>query len=97
MAVAFFAQSYSASQLKSPTWDEPYHMAMGLAYLETGVIFSTLDHTPLLREIAACLLPAVGIDWPDSEIGNRVISVTQPDFHTAIGLQYAAGREIMRA
>ena len=97
LAFAFFAQSYSASRLKSPTWDEPFHMAVGLAYIETGSIFSTLANTPLLREIAACLLPAVGIDWPDSEIGNRVITVTQPDFHTAIGLQYAAGREIMHA
>ena len=63
-AVVFFLISLSASLVKSPIWDEPYHIAAGLSYVETGRIVINQQHPPLLKEISGLFLRAAGVRWP---------------------------------
>lgn len=74
LAVAFFLQSFFASRIKSPGWDEPFHVATALLYVETGRIVRVTDHTPLLREISGLFMRAAGIRLPstaDAEAAKR--------------------------
>lgn len=65
-ALAFFAQSFSASLKKSATFDEPAHISAGLSYVETGRIAVGLEHPPFLKELSALALSAAGVHWPAS-------------------------------
>jgi hypothetical protein len=64
LAAAFFAQSLTVSVKKSATFDEPMHIAAGLSYVETGRIFVSPDHPPLLKELSALVLRQAGVRWP---------------------------------
>jgi hypothetical protein len=94
LAAAFFLQSYSASLLKSPTFDEPVHIAAGLSYVEAGRILVNPEHPPLLKEISGTFLRAAGVRWPESPqaaallkgdlrlarpVGNAIIADNGPD------------------
>ena len=57
----FLAQSYTASRIKSPTADEPYHIAAGLSYIEKGYIQVNPQHPPLLKELSGLSLRLAGI------------------------------------
>ena len=67
------AQSFTASLRKSPVFDEPPHIASGLAYLEKGIFQPNLQHPPLLKELSAIFLAAAGIHWPNSEIAQALV------------------------
>lgn len=61
---AFLFQSYSASRLKSPVFDEPFLIPAGLSYVQTGAIRLYMQHPPLLQELAGLSLTLSGIRWP---------------------------------
>jgi hypothetical protein len=54
----------SESLLKSPTSDEPPHIASGLSYVSTGVFRANPQHPPLLKELSGLSLLIGGIRWP---------------------------------
>lgn len=64
LATIFGLQSYSASLLKSPTYDEPVHIAAGLSYVQTGIFQLNVQHPPLLKELAGISMLLGGIRWP---------------------------------
>lgn len=64
LALAFLAQSLSASLKKNATFDEPAHISAGLSYIATGHVVIGPEHPPLLKEISALGLSAAGIGWP---------------------------------
>ena len=63
-AAIFFVLSLCASLVKSPIWDEPYHIDAGLSYVETGRIVVNQQHPPLLKELSGLFLRAAGVRWP---------------------------------
>jgi hypothetical protein len=64
LIVIFAAQIYFESRTKSPSSDEPPHLASGLAYVETGVFRGNLQHPPLLKELSGLSLRLGGVHWP---------------------------------
>jgi len=64
LVLIFLVQALLESRLKSPTSDEPPHIAAGLSYLETRTFRANPQHPPLLKELAALSLLAGGIRWP---------------------------------
>jgi hypothetical protein len=58
------AQIALTIRMKTPTFDEPAHIGAGLSYLETGEFKINLQHPPLLKEIGALPLLAMGTYWP---------------------------------
>ena len=63
-AAVFFLLSLCASLVKSPIWDEPYHIDASLSYVETGRIVVNQQHPPLLKELSGLFLRAAGVRWP---------------------------------
>ncbi len=89
---AFVLQSFCASLRKSPTFDEPAHIAAGVSYLATGVFHANLQHPPLLKEIAAAFAMAgAGVRWPDTEAARALIA-NPPG---ASGLEWPVGDGII--
>lgn len=66
LIAAFFLQSFLASRIKSPTSDEPPHIAAGLSYVQKGNFVPNPQHPPLLKEMAAISLLLAGIRLPDT-------------------------------
>ena len=93
LVAAFLLQSFFASRVKSPVFDEPPHIASGLSYLETGVFHANLQHPPLLKEMAAVFLSLAGVHWPSSPMARKV---TQggPD---SKNLEWQVGFDIIRS
>jgi hypothetical protein len=60
----FFVQLLAESHLKSPTSDEPPHIASGLSYVSTGIFRGNPEHPPLLKELSGLSLLAGGVRWP---------------------------------
>ena len=88
----FFLQSFCASLLKSPTFDEPAHLASGVSYLSTGIFHANLQHPPLLKELsAASAMLFAGVRWPDSPEARTLIA----DPPGTSGLEWAVGNEIL--
>src|ERR1035437_7515004 len=93
LLAAFLAQSFLASRIKSPTFDETTHIAAGLSYVQTGEIRANLQHPPLLKTIAGLSLLLAGVRLPDipetrqmiggaggaSAVGGAGLSRTGPD------------------
>jgi hypothetical protein len=93
LLAAFLAQSFLASRVKSPTFDETTHIAAGLSYVETGEIRANPQHPPLLKTIAGLSLLLAGVRLPDipetrqmiggaggeNAVGRAVISRNGPD------------------
>ncbi|MFQ5877254.1 MAG: glycosyltransferase family 39 protein [Acidobacteriota bacterium] len=86
LLVAFFAQALLAVRDKSPTFDEPAHIGAGLSYLKTGEFKVNLQHPPLLKEIAALPLLALGVEWPiDDSQWADVTTPPRPYFQWYLG------------
>lgn len=66
LAAIFFFHALTESQVKSPTSDEPPHIASGLSYVATGIFRGNPQHPPLLKELSGISLMLGGIRWPDS-------------------------------
>jgi len=93
LLAAFLAQSFLASRVKSPTFDETTHIAAGLSYVETGEIRANPQHPPLLKTLAGLSLLLAGVRLPDitetrqmiggaggeNAVGRAVISRNGPD------------------
>ncbi len=64
LATLFFIQALTESRSKSPTSDEPPHIASGLSYVTTGIFRANPQHPPLLKELSGLSLLLGGIRWP---------------------------------
>jgi hypothetical protein len=64
LVVIFFVQILVESFAKSPTSDEPPHLASGLSYIATGIFRGNPQHPPLLKELSGLSLLLGGIRWP---------------------------------
>jgi hypothetical protein len=60
----FFVQILSESRVKSPSSDEPPHIASGLSYVSTGIFRGNPQHPPLMKELSGLSLLLGGIRWP---------------------------------
>jgi hypothetical protein len=93
LVALFLAQSFLASRVKSPTFDEATHIAAGLSYVRTGEVRANPQHPPLLKTIAGLSLLLAGMRLPDipetrrmlggaggeNAVGRAVISRNGPD------------------
>jgi hypothetical protein len=89
LILAFVFQTYSASRLKSPTMDEPAHIAAGLSYVQTGIFRVNRQHPPLLKELAGLSLVFGGARWPRTAEASEVLkgnvsAETERDFDSAM-------------
>jgi len=73
LILAFLFQSYSASRLKSPVFDEPMLIPAGLSYVQTGVVRLYMQHPPLLQELAGLSLVFSGVRWPKTAEASQVL------------------------
>jgi len=64
LIAVFLAQSFLASAIKSPVFDETGDIAAGLSYVQTGEIRANLQHPPLLKEMAGAALWLAGVRLP---------------------------------
>src|SRR5438105_15896350 len=71
LILAFLFQSYSASRLKSPVFDEPMLIPAGLSYVQTGVVRLYMQHPPLLQELAGLSLVFSGVRGPKTRSEER--------------------------
>jgi hypothetical protein len=86
---AFGLQSTLASLRKSPTSDEPPHIAAGLSYVQTRTFRANPQHPPLMKELSGASLMLGGVrpqyamelqDYathpgqPEWDIGYRIIA-----------------------
>jgi hypothetical protein len=94
LLVAFFCQSFLASRIKSPTFDEPAHIAAGLSYLSTGVFHANPQHPPLMKELAAASAMLSGVRWPKTPTTADIVA--NPPGKTT-GRDWEAGKEIFSA
>lgn len=88
----FVAQALAASLIKSATFDEPAHIAAGLSYFHTGEFKINQQHPPLLKEIGALPLLALGVPWPVSRDQWAQIPDPPPPF-----VQWNLGHRILTA
>jgi len=91
LIAAFLLQSFFASRIKSPVYDEPAHIAAGLSYIETGEFTANPQHPPLLKEMSGLSLLLVGVRWPASADARQLIQGSQP------GLEWPVGNAIIAA
>ena len=91
LVATFLLQSFFASRIKSPVYDEPAHIAAGLSYVETGEFTANPQHPPLLKEMSGLSLLLGGVRWPDSAAARRLIQGSQP------GLEWPVGNAIIAA
>jgi hypothetical protein len=90
LALAFLLQSFFASRIKSPTYDEPAHIGAGLSYVETGTIKANPQHPPLLKELSGLTLLAAGIRLPDVPAVDEMKT-------GAVGTEYVGGSALLTA
>ncbi|PWU04937.1 MAG: hypothetical protein C5B51_15865 [Terriglobia bacterium] len=64
LALVFFLVAFAESRGKSPTSDEPPHLAAGLSYVSTGIFRANPEHPPLLKELSGLSLLLGGIRFP---------------------------------
>jgi hypothetical protein len=74
LLAVFFLQSVLSCRLKSPTFDEPAHIAAGISYLSTRVFHANLQHPPLIKELSAVFAMAAGARWPDTPEARALIA-----------------------
>jgi hypothetical protein len=86
LLAVFFVQLMAESRLKSPTSDEPPHIASGLSYVATGIFRGNPEHPPLVKELGGLSMLIGGIRWPrnpetDSLLyGERRTEGLQPEW-----------------
>jgi hypothetical protein len=82
LILAFVFQSYSASRLKSPAFDEPFLIPSGLSYVQTGTIRLYMQHPPLLQELVGVSLVLSGIRWPKTAEASQMLKGSgEPEWH----------------
>ena len=92
LIAVFLAQSFLASAIKSPVFDETGDIAAGLSYVQSGEIRANLQHPPLLKEMAGAALWLAGVRLPASPqveqmlvgggervVGAQLIAANGPD------------------
>jgi hypothetical protein len=85
LLLAFLFQSYSASRLKSPTFDEPLLIPAGLSYVQTGIFRLDIQQPPLLQ-LAGVSLVLSGIRWPTTaEASQMLMGNEQPESEWRFG------------
>ena len=60
-----FCELLFASRAKSPAWDEPGHIASGVAYVQLGSLAVNPQHPPLLKALSGLGLTLGGAKWQD--------------------------------
>jgi len=85
LIAAFLLQSFLASRIKSPVFDEPAHIAAGLSYVETGEFTANPQHPPLLKEMSGLSLLLAGVRWPDSAEARQLIQGTRAGLELPVG------------
>ena len=73
LVLVFGVQIYTESRCKSPTSDEPPHIASGLSYVETGVFRGNPQHPPLLKELSGLSMVLGGVRWTRDEVTERFL------------------------
>jgi hypothetical protein len=94
LLAVFFLQSFLASRVKSPTFDEPAHIAAGLSYLSTGVFHANPQHPPLMKELSAVGMLLGGVRWPKTAIAADIVA--NPSGKST-ARDWDAGKEIFAA
>ena len=84
LLVVFFLQVLFVSLAKSPSWDEPGHIAAGLANLETGNFLVNPQHPPLLKELSGLSLMLSGARLPEGP-PTREFLKGNPDYQWMVG------------
>src|SRR5262245_61989250 len=90
LLTCFVLQMITASPTKSPSFDEPAHIGAGLSYLKTGEFKVNPQHPPLLKEIGALPLLALGARFPLSDSDWREIGHNPPRY-----FQWQLGRDVI--
>lgn len=92
----FLAVTFSEARWKSPTTDEPPHIAAGLSYFVTHQIFrADPQHPPLVKELSALSLMAAGIRWPHTADADYLVNGDDPA--RVFGLDWVIGNDLIRA
>jgi Dolichyl-phosphate-mannose-protein mannosyltransferase/SEC-C motif len=92
----FLGATLSEARLKSPTTDEPPHIAAGLSYFVTHQIFrADPQHPPLVKELSALSLMAAGIRWPHTADADYLVNGDDPA--RVFGLDWVIGNDLIRA
>jgi hypothetical protein len=84
LLVVFFLQIFFVSRVKSPSWDEPGHIAAGLAYVTTGNFLVNPQHPPLLKELSGTALMLSGARLPEGP-PTREFLKGNPDYQWMVG------------
>src|SRR5450432_2738386 len=84
----FFLQLFFASRAKSPAWDEPGHIASGVAYIQKGALTVNPEHPPLLKAFSGLFLTWAGAGWPNTGPARDLLN-------GASKWQWAAGAHIL--
>jgi hypothetical protein len=92
LIAVFTLQSFFASLQKTPTGDEPAHIASGLSYLQTGIFHFNLQHPPLLKELSAASLTLAGVRFPRTK--DALDAVQAPP--NTEGKEWQVGYEIIK-
>jgi len=88
LCLLFFLQGMFASRLKSPTSDEPAHIAAGASYIANRSIVANPQHPPLIKELAGLSLALAGIRWPSNLAGEELQKLSA-------GWEWAAGNRFL--
>ena len=74
----FAAQILLETSFKSPSSDEPPHIASGLSYVSTGIFRGNPQHPPLLKELSGLSMILGGIRWPRNPDTDRFLHGDYP-------------------
>lgn len=87
LVVLFLAQSFLASRVKSPVFDETIHIAAALSYVQTGTVRANLQHPPLLKDLSGLSMWLAGLRLPQIPQTDQMLS--------GHGGEIAVGRAIL--
>src|SRR5215475_11986354 len=94
LLLLFTLQLMLASAQKSPVWDEPGHIASGVAFVQKGSLAVNPQHPPLIKSLSGLSLTLAGARWPDLQpardllngnsqyqwpVGNTILMQAGPD------------------
>jgi hypothetical protein len=72
--------------VKSPSWDEPVHLAAGLTYLQTGSFLVNPQHPQVLKELSGMSLMLAGARLPEGPPAREFLK-GNPDYQWDGGQQ----------